>query len=187
MFDIILNINTSSDSRAGERLPLLSSENKGVGTIDYINLLRLVRIIKPSADDVIFDIGCGRGRLMCAFARQRVKRVVGVEIVDQLGQKALDNAEHLRGRRSQIEIIQGDALDADLSSGTIYLLFNPFGEMTLRKVVDKIRRSLVTNPRSVTVAYYHPVYEQVLREAGWLKESERHHMLGDYSVSLWKS
>jgi len=186
-FDLALGIDTVSVRQPNESTWPLGSENEGLGTIDYINLNRLVAIVKPKSEDVFVDIGCGRGRVLCVFARTKVKRVLGVEILESLAAKAMHNAGRLRGRRCHIDVVRCDAVDADLSSGTIYFMFNPFGEPTLRSVLDSIRRSVLDLPRSITIVYYHPKYLHTLEETEWIFEDGRYRMFGEYTVSIWKS
>lgn len=187
--DTILNIDTMTGPPPNEaiNIPGFTSDNQGIGQIDYINLARLVRIVAPSTGEVIFDLGCGRGRSLLCFALSGAKKVVGIEILELLANKARENAARLRWRRSEIEIHHCDALNANLSEGTIFLLFNPFGEETLRKVLNKIRSSIIAVPRMVTVVYYKPVSEHVLMEAGWLRRTDNYAMFGDYTVSIWQS
>jgi 16S rRNA (adenine1518-N6/adenine1519-N6)-dimethyltransferase len=70
---------------------------------------RLLRVIAPSRDDVFLEIGPGRGALTLPLAA-RAARVVAVELDPRL-------AVELRGRApSSVEVIEADALEADLRS-----------------------------------------------------------------------
>jgi SAM-dependent methyltransferase len=184
--DAVCGIRTVAGSRHEIAYDLVG-DNEGLGTIDYLNLFRLAALLKPTRDDVFVDIGCGRGRVVCFFARRELKKVIGIELVEPLAEQARHNAARLRRRRSPIEIVNCDALKADFSSGTIYCFFNPFGEETLSGVLQSIHQTLLAVPRVVTVAYYHPKYLRPLREARWLYELTSRRMFGDYSVSVWRS
>jgi predicted RNA methylase len=99
-----------------------------------------------------------------------VKRVVGVELFKE-------NAEIARSKIDRdllipVEIVVSDVSEADLTEGTVYYMYNPFGKETIRKVLDGIRKSLVAHPRKVRIIYYNPLWESVLDHTPWLA-SER--------------
>jgi predicted RNA methylase len=126
--------------------------------------------------------------VVCAAARRDVARVVGVEIDPEMATLARCNAAHVRGRRSAVEIFVGDAAHCDVPGGTVFVLFNPFGEDTLRAVVDNWRRDLERRPRLIRVAYVNPTFEHVFEQAGWLhKTSELTSPRFRSTVSLWCS
>ncbi len=80
--------------------------------------------------DVFGDLGCGMGRIVCVAARKTVRKSIGVELLEPLCEIAHRNATLLRGRKASIQIVCGDATTVDLSEGTIYFMFNPFGART---------------------------------------------------------
>lgn len=107
----------------------------------YWLLGRVVRRLVPTPDDVVFDIGCGRGRVVAVFARYPVRRVVGVELDPELARAAADNARRVRGRRAPVEIRCCDARGACYDDGTIFVMCNPFGRETLGHVLGRMQRS----------------------------------------------
>ncbi len=163
------------------------SDNNHYVSIDYWNIRKMVRILKPGPDDVVYDIGAGMGRVVCILARLPLRRCVGVELFEPLCQKARKNAERLRGRKSRIDIICADATTADMADGTIYFLFNPFGPETLSDTMENIRRSVAINPRSVRIAYYNSYHDLVLERAGWLRRVHHYNSFGGSPVSIWQS
>jgi precorrin-6B methylase 2 len=86
--------------------------------------------VRIADHDVVMDIGCGMGRVLCVFARRRLKKCIGIEFSGELAGIAERNARALRGRRAPIEIRIGDAAEADYTEGTIFWIYNPFGERT---------------------------------------------------------
>ena len=141
--------------------------------IPYWLLRRIVRIVKPGMEDIFFDIGCGKGRVLALFSRCPIKKCVGIEIDPALGQVAEQNAASVRGRVAPIEIRVENAADTDYGSGTIYFLFNPFGAATLSAVLAKINESLDKRPRKICVVYYNPLHLDLLRTVLGLKVSLR--------------
>jgi hypothetical protein len=51
----------------------------------------------------------------------------------------------------------------------VVYLFNPLGEVNLRKVVANLNRSLKEKPRPAYVLYHNAVLEHVLLNGGWRK------------------
>ncbi|MEJ0093727.1 MAG: methyltransferase domain-containing protein [Methylocella sp.] len=139
-------------------------------------------------DDVFFDVGCGDGRALCYVARRRLLKVVGVELSPVFAEKAQANARNLKRRLSPIEVRCGDAVDMDYSAGTVFFFFNPFGAKTLKLVLDNIKQTIESNPRSIRIIYLNPVHSSVFRSSGWLKHAGgRKSRLIKLDMELWTS
>lgn len=162
-------------------------DNFHYATIDYWNVRKIVRALKPGPDDVFYDIGSGMGRILCVMARHPLRKCVGVELSEPLCQIARRNAPKLRGRKAPIEIVCADAATADLADGTIYFMFNPFGPETLRDTLENIRNSLSKKPRPIRVVYYNSVHESVLETVGWLEKVRQFDSFGGLRITFWKS
>jgi SAM-dependent methyltransferase len=145
-------------------------DNHKYASPDYHYIRKTVKILNAASEDVVFDIGCGKGRVLCLFAREPVKKCVGVELMEDLCHEARANAVRMRGRRSPVEIFCQDAAQANLAEGTIYYLFNPFGAETLDAVLQNIRRSLSEFPRRVRIVYHNSVHKAVLDSCEWVRE-----------------
>ena len=136
---------------------------------DLFALRNVLRYVGP--EDVFVDLGCGKGRVLCFVAgRRKLKKVLGVEIVPELAQIARRKVANSR-LLTPVEVIEGDAAKADLNEGTVFYLFNPFGEKTLRKVLSNIETSLSSNPRGIRILYYNPRCADVLDNTPWLQPS----------------
>lgn len=125
----------------------------------YLVIRRFLPALVPGPTDVVFDIGCGMGRVLCVFARMDVQECVGIEVSPELAEIACRNVGNLRGRRAPVRVEVSDAATADYSNGTIYWLFNPFGVATMNAVLNRIEETLVSDPRPVRIAYLNPLYE----------------------------
>lgn len=155
--------------------------------IEYYYLKKLRRILNPKPHDVLFDVGCGMGRVLCVFACKNMTRCIGVEISEELCSWARSNARQMRGRRTTIEVICGDAASIDVSTGTIFVLYNPFGSKTLDSFLYNLRNSVRSNPRYVTVAYYRDVHRVLLEQEEWLQEADHFTTWNDVNVSIWRN
>jgi len=149
----------------------------------YLNLLYL-HPLKLKAEDVVYDIGCGAGRLLFLAALHGVKRAVGVELSMPLSELARSNAARLRLRHPPIEIRQGDASKQDYSDGTVFLFCNPFGAMTLHAVLEKIRVGLESNPRKIRLMYIHPESDHLalFSTCDWMKKTGEKTFPGGWGI-----
>jgi len=163
------------------------SDNFVYGTIGYLNVRRVLRVVKPGPEDVFYDIGCGMGRILCAAARRPLRQCVGVELLEPLCHIARQNAASLRGRKAPIQIVCGDATSVDLSDGTIYFMFNPFGPETLRDTLENIRGSLSRKPRGIRIVYYNSQYQSVFEALEWLMKVQEFDSFGGHRVTFWEN
>ncbi len=95
--------------------------------------------LKPG--EVVFDLGCGDGRVVITAAREFKAKGVGVELSKELAHEAQDQVLKF-GLQNRVTIIQGDLLDVDLKPAdvvTLYLLtdsnekLKPIFERDLRR------------------------------------------------------
>jgi SAM-dependent methyltransferase len=197
--DFWLNIDTRDGNISSERdnakpWPLGYADPKADHTDNHINkaaeywsIRRLLGQLGSVEGDVVYELGCGKGRVVCEFARKPTKRVVGVELNEHHAQTARSNSATLRGRRSPIEILCADAAKTNLSDCTLLFMCNPFGPDTLRAVMSNLEQSLRSSPRRVRVVYYTPEYCDVIDACPWLKRSWKIGTLRGDSIILWES
>jgi SAM-dependent methyltransferase len=162
-------------------------DNCAYGTPDYFYVYKIIKVLNPQPDDVIYDIGAGKGRILCVMSRRHVRKCVGIELLDDLCQTARANAARVRGRRAPIEIRCEDAAVADISDGTIYFLFNPFGKDTMQEVLAHIERSLALHPRRVRVVYYNSVCREVFDSCGWLRRTSAFRTFNGLEIAFYES
>jgi len=110
-----------------------------------------------NGDDVVCDLGCGKGRLVCWFSRLQVSLCIGVEFDESLASQAQRNADAVRRRKAPIEIRHEDASKSDLSQVSVLLMFNPFGAEVMAPVLENLRACLRARPRRLRIAYARPV------------------------------
>jgi len=162
-------------------------DNWRYASIGYHNVRRILRVVRPGPEDVFYDIGCGMGRILCVAAQQPLRRCVGIELQEPLCEIARRNAARLRRRKAPIEIVRGDATTVDLSDGTIYFMFNPFGPETLRDTLENIRGSHSKNPRPIKLVYYHAKYKSVIDDMEWLVKMHDFDRFGGHPVTIWEN
>jgi len=170
VIDKRLNINTlpPPDRYLSSESSTLFGDAIEYQVVDYQLLRRYIEPVQVGPDDVLIDIGCGMGRVLCIFSRKGVRKCIGIEFSGELARIAERNAHSLRGRHAPIEIRIGDAVEADYSEGTIFWIYNPFGEQTMHVVLSRIGESLSRSPRRIQIVYVNPVCETVFRQFSWL-------------------
>ncbi len=107
----------------------------------------MLRIAHVRAGDVVYDLGCGDGRIVIAAARQFGTRGFGVDINPQAVAVARENAI-AAGVEKIVTFEQGDLFDTDVSDATVVMLYL-FAEMMLR-LKPKLLRELPEGARIVS-------------------------------------
>lgn len=180
----LLNIDTRGvaelEKRSAEHFPYAASSY--LGTRAVLNRLRL------GSRDVVIDIGCGKGRVVCIAAQYAVRGVIGIDTSADLLAAAEKNAAALRRQRAPITFVRASAYEFDYSDVTALYLFNPFGPATMMRTLARINE---TRSGPVRIAYVNPVYDGVLHAAPWLgqidwwKGGSRFALRAD--VSFWRA
>jgi SAM-dependent methyltransferase len=75
-----------------------------------------------SATDVVYDLGCGDGRLLFAAIEKGAGRGVGIDI-DPVRVKASKEAAEKRGLNGEVHFIEADVMQADFSDATIIFYY----------------------------------------------------------------
>jgi SAM-dependent methyltransferase len=108
---------------------------------------KLLRFAEVGGEDVLYDLGCGDGRIVIAAARQFGIRGVGIDINPRRIAEARANA-----RRSKVEHLVEfrlqDALSADISRATVVTLY--LGMSGTLAVSGKLRRQLRPGARVIS-------------------------------------
>jgi SAM-dependent methyltransferase len=123
------------------------------------------------------DLGCGKGRALIVAAEFGYERIVGVEYDPGLAARARENAWSYRKHdemqsKPHIEIIEADAAFYDPPIGPFVLfMHNPFGEQTVAAVIDRVTASWKSNPRSTSILYAFPRWEQQLQRPELVEHS----------------
>jgi SAM-dependent methyltransferase len=133
------------------------------------------------AETTFVDLGAGLGRAVLLAAERGFRRVIGVELDEQLAIQAQDNVRSWRTRRGakslpgqEVAIVQGDAATFPLpDEPLVVLLYNPFGETTMRLVLDQLTEQRRLSRHPLYVAYLNPLCEAVFEEFPSLVPSAR--------------
>jgi Uncharacterised nucleotidyltransferase/Methyltransferase domain len=121
---------------------------------------RLLRLAKVVPGDVLYDLGCGDGRIVIRAAKEYGISAVGVDVNPQRISEARANAARC-GIEHQVEFRTGDAKTSALGEATVIVLaLSAKGNLWL---MDRLRGQL--RPGARVVSYNHAI-------AGWPADLE---------------
>jgi predicted RNA methylase len=118
-------------------------------------------MVEVGPGDVVYDLGCGDGRVIVAAARRFGARAVGIEI-DPLRYLWSQMLITILGLRGRVQVVYGDFFAQDLSGAdvvTCYLMQN-----TNERLVEKLRRELRPGSRVVSNTFTFPGLRLVRRD-----------------------
>jgi SAM-dependent methyltransferase len=129
-------------------------------------VIHMLPIGDPS-DYTFVDIGSGKGRMLLIAAEFPFRRIVGVEIRDDLHHQAVENVRRFRHPRayiSRIDCVQADATRYDFPAGKLVVyLFNPFSPQVMTKVLERLDESYEQDPREIVLVYVYPQFGSLLK------------------------
>lgn len=147
------------------REPDVPYEPSAPGVVDA-----MLRLAKVGPGDVVYDLGCGDGRIVVAAARLGA-RGVGVDIDPRRIREARANAR-AAGVEDRVELREGDLFEADVRPATVVMLYL-WPEVNLRlrpKLLAELR------PGTRVVSHAHDMGD-------W--EPERTAVVGGARIFLW--
>ena len=83
---------------------------------------RMLEMTRVGARDLVYDLGCGDGRIVITAAKRYGARGVGVDIDPARIQEATANAA-AAGVSGKVAFIQGDLFETDISPATVVTLY----------------------------------------------------------------
>ncbi len=119
---------------------------------------RMLTLANVGPDDVVYDLGCGDGRLVLVAAIKYHARAVGVEI-DPLRYLWCQLMVILTGQRKRVRIVLGNIFNKDLSDATVVMCY--LLPEALKKLEDKFRQELPPGARIISNKYPFPTLTKV--------------------------
>jgi ribosomal protein L11 methylase PrmA len=110
----------------------------------------MLQVANVGKNDIVYDLGCGDGRIPVTAARKYGARGVGIDIDPQRIREANENVEKNKvGDR--VKIIQGDLFEQDLSQATVVTLYL-LPSLNV-KLMPKLMKELKPGTRIVSHAF----------------------------------
>jgi tRNA A58 N-methylase Trm61 len=85
---------------------------------------KMLEMAKITKSDVVFDLGCGDGRIVCTAAKKYGAKGVGIDIDPDRIKDSLQTMKKFGVTKDQVDIRQGDALRVkDLDKATVIMFY----------------------------------------------------------------
>ncbi len=110
----------------------------------------MLRLADVTADDIVYDLGSGDGRILIAAAGDRGARGVGLEIDPALVAQSTERARRL-GLADRLSFRQQDLFEADLAPATVVTLY--LSPDLNRRLRAKLLRELRPGARIVSHSF----------------------------------
>jgi SAM-dependent methyltransferase len=134
---------------------------------------RMLDLAGVAAEDVVYDLGCGDGRIVIAAADRFGARGVGVDLDPRRIEEARRRAK-TAGVESLVEFRVEDATATDLSEATVVTLYLlPESNELLRPIME---RRLAAGSRVVSHEYEIPGWKPLHEEAVQAEDGAEHYL-----------
>ncbi len=137
---------------------------------------QMLRLAEVTSKDILYDLGCGDGRIVVTAAKRYGIRAVGVDINPVRIAEARANARK-HGVENRVQFILGDAKKADFSEATVVTMY--LGADGNLRLTDQLRSQL--RPGSRIVSRDFQIY-------GWEPDRSEDHVMPNRiptSLYLW--
>lgn len=114
----------------------------------YLEIRRLTQLLALGPGDVLYDLGASCGRVIFYVGLVTDATAIGIEIVPCRVTEA--NRVLRRLGVKNIRFFAGDVLDCDLSDGSVFFIFNSFGEKTMKEVNCRLQK--IAEAKKIRVA-----------------------------------
>jgi SAM-dependent methyltransferase len=123
---------------------------------------KMLTMANLQPDELVYDLGCGDGRVLVIAARRFGARAVGIEL-DPLRYLWCQFLIRLLGLGDRVQVVLGDFFSRDLSNAdvvTCYLL-----QSTNNRLEIKLQRELKPGTRVVSHAFLFSSLEEISRDS----------------------
>ena len=110
----------------------------------------MLQVANVGKDDIVYDLGCGDGRIPVTAAKKYGARGIGIDIDPQRIAEANENVKKNKVE-DKVKIIQGDLFQQDLSQATVVTLYL-LPSLNV-KLMPKLMKELKPGTRIVSHAF----------------------------------
>ncbi|MFL5781166.1 MAG: methyltransferase domain-containing protein [Thermoleophilaceae bacterium] len=129
------------------------------GYSPWLPIRAALRRLEPGRDDVLVDLGCGKGQALLVAAQFPFRRVIGVEIAEDWAEDARRNAERALPRLvcDDVRIDNSDALEWPIPDDlSVVYMYCPFTGDLFRRALDRLLDARDSRPRPMRLVYNYP-------------------------------
>ncbi len=112
---------------------------------------KMLELAEVGPQDIVYDLGCGDGRIVIAAAKMHGARGVGIDIDPQRISEAKENA-HQAGVGSRVQFLLEDVKQANVGSATVVTLYLP--TPIYPKLKSLLQNRLRPGARVVTCTFF---------------------------------
>lgn len=137
---------------------------------------KMLELAKVTKDDLVYDLGCGDGRIVVTAAKKYGCKAVGYDIAPQCVKESLDNVKK-NGVENLVKIEQKDIFTLDLSQASVITIFlNPTLNLKLVPQLEKLKPGsrIVSFSNDIEGVVPDEVFKGVSSETG-----------SEYTLYLW--
>lgn len=116
-------------------------------------IMRMLKLAKLKPGDMLYDLGCGDGKIITTAAKEYRVRAVGIELREDLIKRAMGRIQTL-GLENDVKVLHGDIFDNDIgdaSAVTLYLTTH-----ANEQVKPKLEKELKSGSRVISNCYEIP-------------------------------
>jgi hypothetical protein len=142
---------------------------------DWVGLRLALGRLDVGRDDVFVDYGSGLGRAVLVAASLPFRRVIGVELSEDMTARAREYVQHNRHRlkAGEVDLVSADALEWKVPPDlTVAYLYCPFTEEVFDGVMQRLFDSVDEHPRPLRIVYNYPLEHTRLIRTGRVRVLE---------------
>lgn len=153
----------------------------GYSKTDEAHLRTIFDSLSYEMERRILDVGCGKGVVLKEAASYPFTEIAGIEIQPKLAHRANQNFRRL-GLQKRLTCLEADAVSfEDYGKYDTFFFFNPFSEIILEQVLDKIKDQ--RKNRVTTVIYHNPLYgKKILEQRNMELKTVLHDSMKNYDT-----
>ncbi len=149
---LVTGVSAASPQAAAAQAPARTPDVIFVPTPDEV-VEAMLKVAKVGSYDVVYDLGCGDGRIVIAAAQKLGARGVGIDIDPERIQEATANAARA-GVNDRVKFLQADLFTSDISEATVVTLY--LLPSLNEKLMPKLMKELKPGTRVVSHAFGMP-------------------------------
>lgn len=149
---LVTGVSAASPQAAATQAPARTPDVIFVPTPDEV-VEAMLKVANVGANDVVYDLGCGDGRIVITAAQKHGARGVGIDIDPERIQEATANAARA-GVNDRVKFMQADLFSSDISEATVVTLY--LLPSLNEKLMPKLMKELKPGTRVVSHAFGMP-------------------------------
>jgi hypothetical protein len=123
-------------------------------------------------DFVFVDLGSGKGRVVLLASELPFKEIIGIEFSPELNKIAQANVRRYKSksqRCKEIRLVCTDFLDFPIPETPVFFfLYFPCKGPVMKSLVQKIKASVLNNPRQIYIIYVNPQLGSLIESADFV-------------------